>query len=73
MELTYQYCPTRMDLEDRVWNLVSRLHNLTSRLVNLSSKDRHSFISINADCHEAHFDIIKSRQQLQAHRSKHGC
>ena len=73
MELIAQYCPTRQGLEERVWALVTRLSNLTSRLMLLTAKDRQAFISAKADCSQAHFDIIKSRQQLHAHRSKHGC
>jgi hypothetical protein len=73
MELTDQYCPTRNILEERVLNLVTRLANLTSRLMLLVGKNHQAFISTKADCCEARSDIIKSRQQLQAHRSKHGC
>jgi hypothetical protein len=78
MESTHAYrpyCPTRTrkDLEERVWSLVARLSILTSRLTALTGKDRHAFISAKADCQEAQFDIIRSRQQLQAHRLNHGC
>ena len=62
MGLTTAYCPTRKDLEERVWAFVTRLSMLTSRLMALAAKDHQAFIAVNADCHEAQFDIIKSRQ-----------
>ena len=73
MDLTAEYCPTRRDLEQRVWNLVTRLSDLTSKLMLLTGKDHQAFISAKGHCDDAKAEVVDSRQKLDVHRSQHGC
>lgn len=73
MDLTVQYCPDRRNLEEMCWIRVSRLSSLTGRLLGLVGKDRQAFGLAQTACGEAKADIVESREQLDTHRSAHGC
>ena len=73
IDLAAQYCPTRRRLEDQIASLVTNLCSLTSRLLPLVGRGHQAFISAEADCAGMRADIIDSRQELQDHRSAHGC
>jgi len=73
MGRTAQYCPTRRDLETQNYNLVSRLSRLSAGLIGSAGVDTKAFNATTAECKETHAEITQIRQQLQAHRAKHGC
>lgn len=73
MDLTFQYCPDRRILEEKVWVLASRLSTLTGRLLALTGKDHQVFLLAKDDCSHTHAEIFELRRELTAHRFAHGC
>lgn len=73
MDTTTQYCPIRKDLEKRSWKLVSKLSSLSPRLMVSAGIDHKVFNETTAELRETRAEIVEIRQQLEAHRSKHGC
>jgi len=73
MDFTAQYCPTRKDLEERSWGLVSRLASLSGQLLKLTGAGHQEFMAVKFQCVEVRGEISKAKGQLLDHRSAHGC
>lgn len=73
MDLAIQYCPTRRDLEEHCWNLVSRLCESTTHLMTFVGRDHGAFLAAKSECQETREDLAGSGQKLRQHRVAHGC
>ena len=68
------YCPTKSDLERRMWNLVERFQVLASRLADLAGTNHQAaFAEAEADCAGTRTEIVELRRHLEAHQSEHKC
>ena len=73
MARTTQSCPVRRNLEKRNGSLVSRLSILAPGLIASAGVDNKIFNATTARLKETQAEITELRQQLDAHRSEHGC
>jgi len=73
MNLTAGYCPTRRDLEERGWNLVSRLSSVSGGLLRYAGVDPKAFNATTAECSDIRVQITATRRLLSKHREQHGC
>ncbi len=75
MDTNPTYCTTRRSLEKHCWALVSEQAAATGRLIQViqKAKDHQLFVSTRSECRELHNRLISSREDLQEHRSQHGC
>ena len=72
MDLASQYCPTRREIEERSWVLVTRLSCLSSRLLDLIG-DHLAFDATKGECADLRTEITELGRRLHAHRSAHNC
>lgn len=73
MDFTTQYCPTRRDIEEHCWVLVTRFSSMTSALIRTIGGDRQAFLGLRCDCLDTRVELTDARNQLAAHRHAHGC
>jgi hypothetical protein len=67
------YCSARKAIEERKSALSSKLNDLTNQLVVLVGADHGLFLKVLEESRRTRRELSESRQQLQEHRSKHGC
>ena len=73
MDLVSAYCPTRRNLEEEGWMLVSRLAVESAHLMNLAGVDSKCFAVTKAKCGQLKINLLELRKQLALHRAEHGC
>jgi hypothetical protein len=68
-----RYCAIRSKLEDHAYNLSAELVGLIQRLHSLVGKNHREFLATRTSCIKVREQISESHNQLEAHRTTHGC
>jgi len=73
MDLTACYCPTRRNLEERGWILVSHLSRVSAGLLRYAGVDPKAFNVTSTECSCIRNELAATHRLLSKHREQHGC